>query len=242
MRILTSLLMTLSALLLSSGLCLAATYQEIDVAGVKKLIDKGNALVVNPLSPVEFDNEHIPGSVNIPIEVLKSGLPKDKAMPIVFYCLGEKCVYSWRAAEDAAELGYINVYAFRGGIPAWKSAGYTTDSTLKLPSIEAPLVSTDKLAEMLKDEDMVLLDINSEEDAAKFWIDTPKRLYIPLTDLKEQYAKVPKNKTIVVLCLKGQRSPIAARYLAAKGYKDIFVVDGGIQKWVLEGRPIKKKS
>jgi rhodanese-related sulfurtransferase len=242
MRILSSLLLTLLVLVLTSGLCLAAKYQEIDVVGVKKLIDKGNVLVVNPLSSIEFDNEHIPGSVNIPLENLVSGLPKDKAMPIVFYCLGEKCVYSWRAAEEAAELGYTNSYAFRGGIPAWKSAGYATESTLKLPDIEIPLVSTAQLAEMLKTEDMVLLDINCEEDAAKFWIDSPKRLFIPLNDLKEKYATVPKNKKVVVLCLKGHRSPTAARYLVAKGFKDVSVVDGGIQKWVLEGRPVKKKN
>lgn len=242
MHLLKTLLLLLLAVIVTSGICFAAKYQEIDTEGVKKLMGSGNALVVNPLSPIEYGNEHIAGSINIPIENLKSALPKDKAMPIVFYCLGEKCVYSWRAAEDAANLGYSNVYAFRGGIPAWKAAGYPVASTLALPDIDVPAISTEKLAAMLATEDIVLLDINCEEDADKFWIDTPKRVYIPLKDLKDNYASIPKNKKVVILCLKGHRSPTAARYLSLKGYKDVQIVDGGIQKWVLEGRPVKKKS
>ena len=242
MHKLKTLLLSVLAFTVACGVCTAANYNEIDAEGTRKLMDKGGVLVVNPLSSIEYGNEHIAGSVNIPIEKLKSGLPKDKAMPLVFYCLGEKCVYSWRAAEDAASLGYSNVYAFRGGIPAWKAAGYPVESTLKLPDIEVPAISTEKLAAMLGTEDIVLLDINCEEDADKFWVDTPKRVYIPLTDLKDNYTSIPKNKKVVVLCLKGQRSPTAARYLVLKGYKDVQIVEGGIQKWVLEGRPIKKKG
>jgi len=239
---LKTLLLIVLTIAVACGVGAAANYKEIDAEGTKKLMDKGNILVVNPLAPIEFDNEHIAGSVNIPIENLKSGLPRDKATPIVFYCLGEKCVYSWRAAEDAVNLGYSNVYAFRGGIPAWKAAGFPVESTLMLPDINIPSISTGKLATLLASEDIVLLDINCEEDANKFWIDTSKRIYIPLKDLKDNYASIPKNKKVVVLCLKGQRSPTAARYLALKGYKDVQIVEGGIQKWVLDGHPVKKKN
>ncbi len=89
---------------------------------------------------------------------------------------------------------------------------------------------------------MVLLDINADEDADKFWVDTPKRVHIPLNDLRERYTSLPRNKPIVVMCLKGHRGPTAIRFLASKGYGNLALVDGGIQKWVLEGRPIKKKN
>jgi len=236
-------LVTLLALLLL-GLPLAAhaaKYQETDTKGVKAMMDAGGVLVVNPLTPIEHAAEHIAGSVNIPIERLKQGLPADKSKPIIFYCLGEKCVYSWRAAEDAADLGYTNLYAYRGGIPAWKAAGYPTASTEKLPDVEIPVISTEQLAAKLKSDDMVLVDLNADEDANKFWIDSPKRVHIPLLDFDQKYKSLPKGKELVLMCLKGQRGPTAARFLAAKGYKDVKVVDGGMQKWVTEGRPIKKK-
>ena len=99
-------------------------YKEIDAAGTKALMENAGALVVFPLSPIEFDNQHIEGSVNIVMDMLEYELPGDKERIIVFYCLGIKCVASWRAAEKAVELGYTNVYAFREGIPGWKAAGY----------------------------------------------------------------------------------------------------------------------
>lgn len=53
-------------LLVNSGLCFAKNnYHEIDAAGVKELMEKEEALVVFPLSPMEFDHKYIKGSINI---------------------------------------------------------------------------------------------------------------------------------------------------------------------------------
>lgn len=218
----------------------AGGYRELDAAGVKRLMDGGHALVVNPMTPIEFDHEHIQGSVNIPIEALAEKLPKDKAIPLIFYCLGLKCVYSWRAADEALALGYTHVYLFRGGVPEWKSAGLPLASTGKLPEVEIRMVSTAKLEQLLANDDLILLDINSEEDARKFWVDTPKRVAISLNELKNRYSALPKEKKIVVMCLRGQRGPTAVRFLLAKGYKDVQMLEGGLEKWVFEGRPIRK--
>lgn len=240
MRLIKYLPSVLVCLLLGASAVLAGEYQSIDAAGLKRLIDAGGTLVVNPLTPIEFDHEHIPGSVNIPMETLAGKLPRDKQAPVAFYCLGEHCIYSWRAAKKAVDLGYTTVYAFHGGLRAWKATGYPVSSTLTLPKIDVEKISTERLAEMLAKEDLVLLDINDSEDAEKLWVDTSKRVNIPLSVLKERYATLPKNKQIVIICLKGQRGPTAVRYLNAKGYENLSVVDGGIVKWVLEGRPTRR--
>ena len=46
----------------------------------------------------------------------------DKARPVVFYCHGSKCWLSYNATLHAVELGYTNVYWYRGGRDAWKEA------------------------------------------------------------------------------------------------------------------------
>lgn len=237
-----SLLLVPALLLFLSMPAAAGKYRELDAAGVKRLMDGGNVLVVNPMTPIEFDHEHLPGSVNIPIEALAEKLPRDKTLPLIFYCLGQKCVYSWRAADEAMALGYTNIHLFRGGVPEWKSAGFPLSSTAKLPEAELRTVSTVKLEQLLVNDDVILLDINSEEDARKFWIDTPKRVAISLDELKSRYGTLPKEKKIVVMCLRGQRAPTAVRFLLAKGYKDVQMLDGGLEKWVFEGRPVKKGS
>lgn len=216
-------------------------YQEIDAIGVKQLMDKEGALVIFPLSPMEFDHKHIKGSVNIIPAMMEYELPTNKEKALVFYCLGVKCVASWRAAEKAVELGYKNVYAFREGLPRWEKAGYPLASTKKLPDVEVKKISTEELARMLFNKDMILLDINLEEDAHKFYIDSAKRKHIPLDELNVNLSQLPKEKKIAVMCLKGKRSVTAVRYLASNGYNDVVLVEGGIQKWIFEGRPVKQE-
>jgi len=242
MRSWSTAIMMCLIVVLASGSCLAGQYKEIDAIGVKSLIEQNAATVINPLSSIEYENQHIPGTINIPLDHLASRLPNDKNEPIVFYCLGLKCVFSWRAAEVAIDLGYQNVYAFRGGIPEWKEAGFPIESTLSLPDVTVPTVTTEELSAMVTADDIVLLDINCEEDANKFWIDTEKRVYIPLKDLQEKYTSIPKDKKVAILCLKGKRSPTAAKFLMKHGYNDVVIVEGGMQKWIMEGRPIKQAS
>jgi len=44
--------------------------------------------------------------------------------PVIFYCNGEKCDRSDRAAVIAVGCGYRKVYWFRGGIEEWRARKY----------------------------------------------------------------------------------------------------------------------
>ena len=61
---------------------------------LKAMIDRNaDMTLIHTLSPLEFNDRAIPGSVNIPYEYLKEGrisLPEDKETTLVFYCLGFK--------------------------------------------------------------------------------------------------------------------------------------------------------
>jgi rhodanese-related sulfurtransferase len=61
---------------------------------LKRAIDAGeDVLLADALSPIEFAEERIAGSVNLPYTALRSGkakLPADKAKRVVFYCKGPK--------------------------------------------------------------------------------------------------------------------------------------------------------
>lgn len=240
MRLKTVMFLIGLALALPCPVFAAKAYQDIDAADVKAMMDHNDALVVFPLSPIEFEDKHITGSVNMPLESLKNSLPEDKTKAIVFYCLGTKCVASWRAAEKAVQLGYQKVYAFREGLPAWEKAGYPLTSIRKLPDIEVKKISTEELAYLSAAKNVVVLDINMDRDASTFQIDCTNRIHIPLDELNVSLQKLPKDKRIFVICLKGERSPTAVRYLSGQGYKDVAMVEGGVQKWILEGRPVKQ--
>jgi rhodanese-related sulfurtransferase len=220
----------------------AKKYGEVDAKTTKDMMEKENTLVVFPLSAIEFGDLHIKGSVNISMDLLAEKLPKDKSQKIIFYCLGVKCVASWRAAEKAVSLGYKNVFAFREGLPGWTAAGYPTVSIEKLPDVKIKTMTTSELSGQLDNNLVVLLDVNLNDDAHKFYIDSSQRVHIPLDVLHLKVATLNKSDAIAVLCLKGKRSPTAARYLIGQGFENVTVVDGGIQKWVMEGRPVKQGS
>lgn len=71
----------------------AGAMDDYSAQQLKRLIDSGKPIfLLNPLSEIEFNEAHIPGSVNISAErIMKSEkLPKDKDMLIITYCKGPK--------------------------------------------------------------------------------------------------------------------------------------------------------
>lgn len=71
----------------------AAKYTDITAQELKTKLDSGEKiLLLNPLSDIEFNEAHIPGSINIPLSQISTTdkLPQDKATSIIPYCLGPK--------------------------------------------------------------------------------------------------------------------------------------------------------
>lgn len=67
-----------------------AGYTDLTAPEVKMMVEEHGALLVHVLSRLEFDMQHIPGSINIPITEMATteALPDDRAHPVVFYCMG----------------------------------------------------------------------------------------------------------------------------------------------------------
>ena len=68
------------------------SYTVITAPEVKNMLLKGDALLVHVLSKLEYEMQHIAGSINIPFdEIATTGkLPIDKSTPIIIYCMGNK--------------------------------------------------------------------------------------------------------------------------------------------------------
>lgn len=66
--------------------------KEISAPEVKNMLESGQAVVVHVLSGTEYDMQHIPGSINIPIIDMANttALPLDKTTPLIFYCMGKR--------------------------------------------------------------------------------------------------------------------------------------------------------
>ena len=61
--------------------------QDLERQGVQDLIDKG-AQLVEVLPPEEFEEDHLPGAVNMPLRKIETEAVRklDKKAPVVVYC------------------------------------------------------------------------------------------------------------------------------------------------------------
>lgn len=61
--------------------------QQIEIDEIRQLLADG-ARLVEVLPPAEFEEEHLPGAINIPLKQLteQATAPLDKDRPVVVYC------------------------------------------------------------------------------------------------------------------------------------------------------------
>ena len=68
----------------------------------------------------------------------------------------------------------------------------------------------------------------------------PGAQLIPLGELEQRVAEVPRNREVLAICHSGQRSLAAAGYLQQLGYTAVSNVDGGTAAWIERGFPVDK--
>jgi rhodanese-related sulfurtransferase len=113
---------------------IAPRIAEVDATTVKSWLDRGACVLVDVREPGEFAREHIPGATLAPLSRLDpANLDLPGAKTIVLHCVSG--MRSARAAEQLVAAGRSDVANFRGGLPAWKQAGYPTvvDRSAPLP-------------------------------------------------------------------------------------------------------------
>jgi len=87
-------------------------------------------------------------------------------------------------------------------------------------------------------DDVVMLDVRTPEEYAQGHI--PGVKLIPLAELPNRLAEVPRDKTLVVTCRSGNRSAQAAQLLRQAGYGNVHNMLGGIGAWQQAGYPVEK--
>ncbi|MCK4622423.1 MAG: hypothetical protein KAT62_09450 [Desulfuromonadales bacterium] len=136
-------------------------------------------------------------------------------------------------------MGYTEIYAYRDGLPAWLKAGHPTTTIEKLPKVKINKISAKKLKEMIDSgADLVIVDIRPEYELAKNSIDAEK-INANLTQLSSVVDALPKDKKLIIVDLNGKRGGVAYRYFSMKGCSDLALLDGGMQKWLKSGLPVK---
>ena len=88
-----TLFFVLIGVICCGGHAWAKKFADLSLDQLKAKMDSGEKVfLLNPLSDIEFNEGHIPGSINIPLQDIATTdkLPQDKDTLIVTYCLGPK--------------------------------------------------------------------------------------------------------------------------------------------------------
>ncbi|MCA1947196.1 MAG: rhodanese-like domain-containing protein [Armatimonadetes bacterium] len=93
-----------------------------------------------------------------------------------------------------------------------------------------PEVAPHELAERLRGEEKPLVvDVREPDETAVSKL--PGALCIPMDQLPERLAELPKDRDIVVVCRSGARSGACTRYLIQSGFTRVKNLRGGMIGW-----------
>ena len=100
---------------------------HITTEQVQNLVQKGQALLIDARSQEEYDDRHIPNSINLPFENIFEfqtkidSLPRDKWL--VCFCDGPPCDLGELLANELVSMGFRRVVIYHDGLNAWRKAG-----------------------------------------------------------------------------------------------------------------------
>lgn len=100
--------------------------QSADAATVKAWLEQDKIVLVDVRETSEFDREHIPGAMLLPMSKFDAELfPSVPGKTVVLHCaVGKR---SESAGKMLLKEGHSGAVHLSGGIDAWKAAGYATE-------------------------------------------------------------------------------------------------------------------
>jgi rhodanese-related sulfurtransferase len=92
---------------------------------VRRLLDEEQAQLVEVLPRAEYEDEHLPGALSLPLKEISPAAAGvlDPARPVIVYCYDGLCDMSPRAAARLESLGVACVYDYAAGKVDWLAHG-----------------------------------------------------------------------------------------------------------------------
>lgn len=190
--------------------------------------DKNDAsyilLDLRPKSQIE--QGHIPKAVAVPeagIKALESQLPKYKNAAIILYNQDGSLASAQDAFKAISDLGYKQTSILAGGFEAWQKAGKQVvsgpaESTIKyvrklMPGEVELAIFKEAIGDNQKKA--VILDVRASAEAKTGAIENS--VNIPLDELEQRLADLPKDKPVYIYCGTGARAEMAYNVLKKAG-------------------------
>ena len=102
-----------------------------------------------------------------------------------------------------------------------------------------PLISPQALLERQakRDPSLFVLDVRTPQEYAAGHV--PGAVNVPYDQVASHLAEIPKDKDVVIYCRSGRRTGLAAEVLEANGYTKLGHLQGDMEAWLKDGRPVE---
>ncbi len=197
---------------------------------VQELLE-GGAVLIDGRDQREFDAAHVPGSINVTTNQTGVGTRAawmiDPESEVIVAAEGDD--EARRMARILEAVGFRRIRGYlAGGMSAWRTSGLKAGTT---PALDIP-----GLAERLRKEEVVVLDVRS---AAEWGAGHVKgSIHVPYQSLRDGIPDElrAENRPLAVVCGSGVRSALAASLLKRSGVNNVeHVADGGVPMLAEQG-------
>lgn len=218
--------------------------EYIECEKLKQLLsdDGSDVLAVDTRQMDDFRKEHIPGTISYPGG---QAVQNTDVVALVHHAaiifVDDREARSIIAAYWYKRMRIPNVLILRGGIEAWKKAGYATESGdtqgRNLPSFfagDVPFAESREAAEETS-RGRIVLDVDDGRGFAAGHL--PDAVWIPRGRLEERIGKaVPDREAAILVTAADVREAVwACRVLIDTGYKNAKYLKGGKAAWKTAG-------
>jgi len=108
------------------------TIQDVEATTLKTWLEQREALLIDVREPSEYAAEHLPDAILMPLSTFDATrVPQEAGKKVVLHCV--MGMRSAQAGQKLLDAGFTTVYNFRGGVQAWKDAGYATARGQRTP-------------------------------------------------------------------------------------------------------------
>lgn len=184
---------------------------------------------------------HLKNAVNINVNQLPQRwkeLSAHKDQPVFVYCYSSQ--RSRRASRLLADSGFTRIININGGISNFYTQAMQSnvcDDISVVSQLPYKIISARELATGKKEYHII--DLRSDSifkgittiEKAKMQGRFSGAENIPFDRLEQAITAIPQ-KPILVVDESGSQSPLAARKLLAKGFKDVSILFNGMDEWV----------
>ena len=207
---------------------------RIDTRSVVRMMEnRENIVLINVASFLECMDSRIPASLCLACDEKGEGagaLPRQRNAKLVFYGGNASVEADCEIISEAQRAGFANIYILKGGLPAWKRAGYEVETVSRIPRVPGPALKPVNLKGWLNSTPTALM-IDVRSPAAYQANHIPGTVNMPLVSLHRKYHDLPWDRPLLVIDADGSRSFLSASYLRRKGFENVRRLEGGMAAW-----------